>query len=241
MGYSWRAPKGGSSVAFLIELARELAGIKNKLTYWLVFFDGEEALAHWSVTDGLYGSRQFAEQLRESGTEDQVRAVIVVDMIGDAHLDIQRETYSTPWLIDLIFVQARSLGYGRYLRKNGRRIEDDHLPFLRLGIPAVDVIDLDYGPFNLNWHRQSDTVDKCSAASIAIVGDTVLKTLKVLAGKSDPRSPDLKRPFIPVPSATPLSSFEIDGGTGAPEIGMAAVTRHRRAYGSIHGGSNWLR
>ena len=111
--------------------------------------------------------------------------MIVVDMIGDAHLDLQRETYSTPWLTDLIFTQARGLGYGHYFLKIGRRIEHDQLAFLRLGIPAVDLIDLDYGPFNLNWHRPSDTPDKCNSASLAIVGDTVLKTLDALASKAD--------------------------------------------------------
>ena len=177
------ANDGGSSAAFLIELARELACAKQKLTDWLVFFDGEEALAHWSATDGLYGSRHFAEQLRQTGAEDRVKAAIIVDMIGDAHLDIQGETYSTPWLTNLVFIQARSLGYGRYFRKRGRRIEDDHLPFLRLGIPAVDFIDLDYGPFNLDWHSQSDTLDKCSAASLAIVGATILKALDALESR----------------------------------------------------------
>ena len=178
------ANDGGSNAAFLIELARELAHREHSLTYCLVFFDGEESLTQWSATDGLYGSRHFAERLREKGTGNRIKAVIIVDMIGDAHLDIQRETYSTPWLTDLVFTQARSLGYGRYFRKSGRRIEDDHLPFLRLGIPALDLIDLDYGPFNLNWHRRSDTLDKCSAASLAIIGDTVIKTLGGLASRS---------------------------------------------------------
>lgn len=178
------ANDGGSSAAFLIELARELARRKQHLTYWIVFFDGEEALAHWSETDGLYGSRHFAKRLRETGAENRVMGVIVVDMIGDAHLDIQRETYSTPWLTDLVFTQARRLGYGRYFLKTGWRIEDDQLAFLRLGIPAVDVIDLDYGPFNLYWHRRSDSLDKCSSVSLAIVGDTVLQTLEALANKA---------------------------------------------------------
>jgi glutaminyl-peptide cyclotransferase len=151
-----------------------------------VFFDGEEAVARWSPVDGLDGSRHFAKRVAENGSQDQIKAVIVVDMIGDARLDIQRDSYSTPWLTDLVFTQAKRLGYGRYFLKLGRRIEDDHLAFLRLGIPAMDVIDLNYGPFNLYWHRRSDTRDKCNSASLAIVWGATLNTLAALESRLDP-------------------------------------------------------
>jgi hypothetical protein len=75
--------------------------------------------------------------------------VILVDMIADAHLDIRRDAHSTPWLSDIVFAQARRLGYGRYFLNSRRAIEDDHVPLLELGIPAVDIIDLDYWPFNV--------------------------------------------------------------------------------------------
>ena len=130
----------------MIELARELACTKHKLIYWLVFFDGEEALARWSSIDGLYGSRHFAGRLRQKGAGDETKAVIIVDMIGAALLDIQRETYSTRWLTDLVFTQARRLGYGRYFLNNRRNVDDDQLPFLRLRVPAVDVIDPNTDP-----------------------------------------------------------------------------------------------
>ena len=145
-----------------------------------MFFDGEDALGRWSETDGLYGSRHFTRRLADEGAQHQIKAVIVIDMIGNSHLDIQRERYSTPWLTDLVFAQAQRLGYGRYFLKNSRSIEDDQLAFLELGIPAVEVIDLDYGPLNLYWQTRFDTVDKCSPASLAIVGDTVLSTLDAL-------------------------------------------------------------
>ena len=156
---------GGSSAVFLLEMARILARRKNSLSYWLVFFDGEEALQRWSNTDGLYGSRHFAQELSAQGTLNQVRAVILLDMIADAHLDIHREAHSTPWLSDIVFAQARRLGYGRYFLNSPWPIEDDHIPFLELGRPAVDIIDFDYGPFNLYWHTRYDTVVKCSPAS----------------------------------------------------------------------------
>jgi len=164
------ANDGGSSAVFLLEMARVLARRKNSLSYWLVFFDGEEALQRWSNTDGLYGSRHFAQELSAQGTLNQVRAVILLDMIADAHLDIHREAHSTPWLSDIVFAQARRLGYGRYFLNSPWPIEDDHIPFLELGMPAVDIIDFDYGPFNLYWHTRYDTVVKCSRASLAIVG-----------------------------------------------------------------------
>ena len=175
---------GASSAAFLLEIARVLARRNNKLTYWLVFFDGEEALQRWSATDGLYGSRHFAQELSDQGTLNQVRAVILVDMIADAHLDIRREAHSTPWLTDIVFAEAQRLGYGRYFLNSPRTIEDDHLPFLELGVPAVDIIDLDYGPFNLYWHTRYDTIDKCIPASLAIVARVVLATLAALETNS---------------------------------------------------------
>ena len=171
------ANDGGSSAAFLIELARVLARGRHKVSYQVVFFDGEEALARWSGTDSLYGSRHFAKQLAESDARRRVKAVVVVDMIADSDLDIQPERSSTPWLTDRIFTQAKRLGYGRFFASRSRRIGDDHLAFLRLGIPAVDLIDFDYGPFNFFWHTRFDTVDKCSSASLAIVAHVVLTTL----------------------------------------------------------------
>jgi Zn-dependent M28 family amino/carboxypeptidase len=174
------ANDSGSSAAFLLEMARILARRKNSLTYWLVFFDGEEALQRWSNTDGLYGSRHFAQDLSVQRTLNQVRALILVDMIADAHLDIHREAHSTPWLSDVVFGEAQRLSYGRYFLNSPRAIEDDHIPFLELGVPAVDIIDLDYGPFNLYWHTRYDTVDKCSSASLAIVARVVLATLTAL-------------------------------------------------------------
>jgi Zn-dependent M28 family amino/carboxypeptidase len=141
------ANDGGSSAAFLLEMARVLARRRNLLSYWLVFFDGEEALQQWSNTDGLYGSPHFAQEISAQGTLKQIGALIVVDMIGDAHLDIHREAHSTPWLTDIVFSEAQRLGCGRYFLKSPRTIELDaiskvppkilnkqasHFPFARM-------------------------------------------------------------------------------------------------------------
>jgi hypothetical protein len=111
-------------------------------------------------------------------------------MIADAHLDIHREAHSTPWLTDIVFSEAQRLGYCRYFLKSPRAVEDDHVPLLELGVPAVDIIDLDYGPFNLYWHSRSDTVDKCSPASLVIVARAVLANLAALETTPSSRSGD---------------------------------------------------
>jgi Zn-dependent M28 family amino/carboxypeptidase len=182
------ANDGGSSAAFLLELARLLGRRKNPVTYWLVFFDGEEALQRWSDTDSRYGSRHLLQKLASAGELNQVQAMILVDMIADAKLDIYREEYSTGWLTDLIFANARRLGYSNYfIDSPPRAIEDDHIPFVNAGVAAVDVIDLDYGPHNSYHHTAADTVDKCSALSLTVVGRVVTATLENLE-----RSPRVK-------------------------------------------------
>ncbi len=174
------ANDGGSSTAFLLELAHLLVRKKDALAYWLVFFDGEEARKRWSATDSLYGSRHFVRKLASEGTLAQIRAAIVVDMITDAHLDVHRDANSIPWLNAIVFSQANDLGYGRYFLESSRRIEDDHIPFRERGIPPLDIIDLDYGPLNLYWHTRLDIIDRCSQASLEIVGQVVERTLQVL-------------------------------------------------------------
>ena len=101
-------------------------------------------------------------------------------MIADAYLDIRREAHSTPWLGDIVFAQARRLGYCRYFLNRPWAVEDDHIPFLELGIPAVDIVDLIYGLFNLYWHTRYDTSDKCSPASLGLVGTVLLDAVTVL-------------------------------------------------------------
>jgi peptidase M28-like protein len=178
------ANDGGSSAAFLLELARRLGRRKNPVTYWLVFFDGEEALVHWSDTDSLYGSRHLAEKLTASGELSHLHAMILVDMIADAKLDIYRDGASTAWLTDLIFKTAHRLGYGKQFLDEPRAYQDDHIPFVNAGVAAADIIDLDYGPRTgahpngSYWHTPEDTVDKCSPASLTIVGRVVTATLE---------------------------------------------------------------
>jgi Zn-dependent M28 family amino/carboxypeptidase len=165
------ANDGGSSAALLLQLARVLAKAPREFTYWITFFDGEEARADWTSTDSLYGSRHLAAELARTGRLP--RAVIVVDMIGDRDLGLRREGYATAWLTDIVWATARRLGHGRHFLGDVLPVEDDHAPFLRAGVPATLLIDFDYPP----WHTAADTLDKVSARSLAIVGEVVREAL----------------------------------------------------------------
>ena len=174
------ANDGGSSAALLVELARVLGERQRALNYWLVFFDGEEAVRDWSATDSLYGSRHLVEKLSASGELSRIEALILVDMIGDAQLRIPREANSTPWLTDLVFNVAQRLGYGKYFVNDQDAAQDDHIPFLNSGVSAVDLIDFDYGPNNSYWHTAQDTLEHCSPLSLTIVGRVVAASLEQL-------------------------------------------------------------
>lgn len=171
------ANDGGSSTALLLELARSLARARRDFTYWIVFFDGEEARREWSARDGIYGSRHMVAELRRTGELSRIRAVVVVDMVGDKALNIRREPASTPWLTDLIWGSARRLGYRAHFVDEALAVEDDHSPFLRAGVPATLLIDFDYGPY---WHTPEDTLDKVSPRSLGIVGEVLLDALPAL-------------------------------------------------------------
>jgi hypothetical protein len=168
------ASDGGSSAAFLLELARILKARRNPLTIELLFLDGEEArLPEWSGTDNTYGSRHYVEMARRDGSLATLRTMVLVDMIGDRDLAIRRDTNSTPWLTNILWDTAKRQELDDYFVGEPTRIEDDHLPFLAAGIPAVDVIDLDYEA----WHTSKDTLDACSARSLQVVGDVILGAL----------------------------------------------------------------
>lgn len=177
------ANDSGSSTGMLLELARVLAqGPRREWGVWLAFLDGEEALGgEWTASDSLYGSKRLAQQLRASGQFAQVKAVIVVDLVGDRHLDLLRDLNSTGWLNTMVRDVAGGLGLSHVFGSLSTAIEDDHLPFLAIGLPAVDLIDLNYGPGNSYWHTAQDTPDKLSAKSLEAVGRIVLGTIDALA------------------------------------------------------------
>ena len=177
------ANDGGSSTGFLLEMARALAGGKRRDEVCLVFFDGEEAVANWTETDSLYGSRHLAEKWSRDGTLKKIRALINVDMIGDRDLGILREVSSSPELKTLIWQTARDLGKNRHFLDSDNYIEDDHMPFVRRGVNAVDLIDFDYGPGHSWWHTPQDTLDKLSAGSFDALGKVLVEVVRRLEAK----------------------------------------------------------
>lgn len=176
------ANDGAATTGLLMAIADQLRGKKlDGYSVWLVFFDGEEAIEHWSASDSTYGSRHLAAKWGGDGTLGKIKAFMLADMIGDKDLDIQRESNSTSWLVDLVRKAAKKYGDERYFFQTDEPVEDDHLPFVKRGVPSIDVIDLDYGPNNSYHHTAQDTMDKVSARSLAIDGDVFMETIRLIS------------------------------------------------------------
>jgi Zn-dependent M28 family amino/carboxypeptidase len=181
------ANDGGATTGLLMAIAdklREETAQGKKLegySVWLVFDDGEESIQPtWTDSDSTYGTRHLAARWGKDGTLAKIKAFVLADMIGDKDLDIQRESQSTDWLVALVAQAARKFGYERYFFKKEEAVSDDHLPFVRRGVPSIDIIDLDYGPDNSYHHTAQDTMDKLSAKSLTIDGDVFLETIRLI-------------------------------------------------------------
>jgi glutaminyl-peptide cyclotransferase len=167
------ASDGASSTGALLELGRVLQHTPRTFTIELLFLDGEEAFVQWEGTDHTYGSRFYVDAARKNGTLRNLKALILLDMIGDKNLNIRREENSTRWLTDIIWSTAWRLGYRQQFLDEATPIEDDHIEFLKAGVDAVDIIDLDYPA----WHTAEDTLENVSAKSLQIVGEVVVAAL----------------------------------------------------------------
>jgi glutaminyl-peptide cyclotransferase len=189
------ADDGGSSTALLLEIAHDICGKPQQLTVWIAFLDGEEeqtnfqteqqAQTTWTSDNNTFGSRELAASMDLSGDLKKVKALLLADMIGDANLDITRESNSTPWLEDLVWSVAKRMGYSQYFLNTYMSVTDDHTPFLSRHVPSADIIDFDY-PY---WHTTEDTLDKCSPHSLAVVGHVFLGSIQALDQKFAPASP----------------------------------------------------
>ncbi|HKV46461.1 MAG TPA: M28 family peptidase [Candidatus Acidoferrales bacterium] len=192
------AEDGGSSSGLMLEMARDLCGEKPQTNaVWIAFLDGEEAqlvqngVAQWTDADSVYGSRELAARMAVAGDLKRVRAVILADMVGQYNLRIERESSSTLGLTDLVWKTAARLGYGNIFVQQVTTVEDDHGPFLKRGVPAVDIIDLDGYQY---WHTPQDTLDKVSAASLAEVGHVILTTVQELEKPGAPTFASARKP-----------------------------------------------
>jgi glutaminyl-peptide cyclotransferase len=191
------ANDAGSSSGLMLEMARLLCGLrKGPNAVWIAFLDGEEeqmnftsaqqAQTVWNDPETTYGSRELAARLAVSEDLKRVRAVILADMVGQKNLEIPRESNSTKWLTDLVWNTADHLGYESVFVPHDVSVIDDHGPFLKRGVPAVDVIDfVDYRTSNtwVYWHTTQDTMDKLSPRSMAIVGFVILESVRELQKK----------------------------------------------------------
>ena len=163
------ANDGASGVAVLIELAHALDRDRLRQPVWLVFFDAEDSgnIDGW---DWIVGSSFFVDNLSQ-----ELEAAVIVDMVGDRDLQLYIEKNSDPDLVQEIWELADQLDYTAFIQTPKYSMIDDHSPFLRIGVPAVDIIDFDY-PY---WHTIDDTVDKVSADSLEQVGRTLEHWLEI--------------------------------------------------------------
>jgi hypothetical protein len=182
------ANDGGSSTGLPLELAKELSaemksGKRAGYSVWVVLLDGEESIQQSNEMDfsnSMYGSQHLADKWQKDGTLKRIKAFLLVDMIGDADLDILRDSNSNASLQDLIYQAATRLGYQSHFFRAETAMEDDHIPFVQRGVPSADLIDFTYGYDNAFWHTREDTLDKLSATSFEIVGSVLLQTIRRL-------------------------------------------------------------
>ena len=181
------ASDGASSTGALIELARVLAldpALAAKIE--LLFFDGEEAYVQFTPLgdrqpDGLFGSRFYALQLRDSGRARQFKFGILWDMIGDRDLTITLPSDSPPDIMRDILASANALGLRQHFGMFERgQIFDDHVPLNVIArIPTINLIDYDYPA----WHTADDTLERLAPESLQKIGAVTLHHLRKALGK----------------------------------------------------------
>jgi glutaminyl-peptide cyclotransferase len=181
------ADDAGSSTGVMLELARLMCKQPpDKYAVWIAFFDAEEAFdpAVWKDPDNCYGSRQMAAQLAASGNLPKVKAFILADLVGGRTPHFRRDDGSTKWLVDLVWGIARKLGYSEVFLNEPTSVGgDDHFSFTKRKVPSVDIIDLDTNTDVPYWHTPRDTMDKISPKTLAIVGHTILESVRELQTK----------------------------------------------------------
>ena len=177
------ANDGASGAALLMALAHDIPKLQTRYGVDFVLFDAEEFIFQ---EDQPYfqGSEHFARQYVEKPPPYKYRWGVLLDMVGDAHLDIYQERNSMWWedtrpLVEEIWATAARLGVREFIAKRKHEVRDDHLALHNIaGIPACDIIDFDYPA----WHTRADTPERCSALSLAKVG-WVLREWLVTTGK----------------------------------------------------------
>ena len=183
------ANDGACTSAFLIELGNYLRTHPPQgYSVWLLFDDGEESIKpEWTTPDSLYGTHHLAAKWYADGTIGKIKAFLLLDMIGDKDLNIDKIGNSTPWLSELLVQAAKNTGHSSSIYKNDypEGISDDYVPFLQRGVAVLDLIDIDYGPHTDTLpdgyhHTAQDTMDKISPKSLQTTGDLTLELIRLI-------------------------------------------------------------
>ncbi len=189
------ANDGASGVAILLELAAVLPQAVREVTT-LLFVDAEDS-GNYNGWEWIIGSTYYVNSLSNI-QKSNIQAAILLDMVGDANLQLRREQYSTPKLVNTIWQLASDLNYENvFLNVSGFAMLDDHRPFLDAGIPAIDIIDFEY-PY---WHTLADSPDKCSSSSLEIVGLVVehfMESQLINPTRFRPNEPTISLPIPPI-------------------------------------------
>ena len=181
------ANDGACTSAMLIEIGQYLRQHPPQgYSVWILFDDGEEAVKDWKGNDNDYGTRHLAAKWSQEGVLGRIKAFLLADMIGDRDLNINPDTSSAPWLVDLLRQAAKDTGHQRnVLQHPQQEISDGHTPFVQRGVPALDLIDIDYGPQDARhpdgWHHTAeDTIDKISPQSLQVSEDIVMDLIHLI-------------------------------------------------------------
>ena len=175
------ANDGGSGVAVLLTVMKTLSSLEKPLPFpvHFIFFDGEECQFEYGPGDGLHGSRKAAGDYA-----GKARAMILADMVGDDNWNIALPENCSPELKKIILQAAKELNLQDQVEECKMQVLDDHVPFFEAGIPAVNLIDFDYGPDNAYWHTAYDKIDKIDPESLGKTADLILKALAIMEKES---------------------------------------------------------
>eukprot|EP00668_Euglena_longa_P015937 GGOE01020117.1.p1 GENE.GGOE01020117.1~~GGOE01020117.1.p1 ORF type:complete len:419 (-),score=36.36 GGOE01020117.1:174-1430(-) len=166
------ATDSAASCAMLLDIAANLTISPPQQQIVLVFFDGEEAFQEWTATDSIYGARHLAGKWEKDGTLGKIGLFVLLDLLGDPSSTLRglsMDTHSEYLWLPAIETGLRQRGllhrpHPHFMAElRAALIEDDHLPFLRRGVPVVHLIPI---PFPHVWHTARDNLDALSFSTI---------------------------------------------------------------------------
>lgn len=184
---------GAGGPAVLLELARAFKNRKAGPNIWLIWFDGEESLEFdWKDERALFGSWHFVKTMSADkerfpkGLRDRMKTFVLLDLIGDKDIKIDKDVTSNPTLNQIFLDTATAMGEADRMFQDqlSKIFKDDHLPFREFGVTVVDLIDFQWRipkerggqekpGLQAWWHTDKDTPDKMSKAALKFAGDLV--------------------------------------------------------------------